>query len=49
MTDELFSLPAYKISELVRKREISAVEVAKKFAAHIPPNDREINSFLLLT
>ncbi|MHB8463919.1 MAG: amidase [Acidimicrobiales bacterium] len=45
MTDELTWMPAWRMRDLVAKREVSAVEVTEHFLARIEEHDGKLRSF----
>lgn len=49
MADDLYKLTAHELSELIRSREVSAVEVAESFNNRIGQVDSQVNAYITAT
>lgn len=46
---DLYTLPAYKLSEMLKNKEISAVELAKESLSRIKAADDKLNAYITVT
>ena len=49
MSDDLFFLPAVRLAQMVRDRQVTAVELAESFLRRIDEKNAEINAFVTVT